>query len=349
MVEINVYKVINQEDVFFSFFGFDEMSFSADTIHRVFEENPDENEFKFNINCDGGSVAEGLRIYDVLRTSGKTFHCNIEGGCHSMAIVLLLAAPKENRTANPNARALVHEVRGGSYDSMTAEQLRSLANEIDIEQNAILDIYTDRTGFDRTELENLMKEEKVRTAQELLKYGFIAKINSYSTNLKTNKMKKPTKQEVLNAADKFLNGLKNLLSPDSVVNYDFKDADGVVLFSTEKENDSLAVGDAASPDGTFTVDDGRTVTVADGAVTEILEASTENSVEVETLQNRIEELENALTEAGTVINDLKNQIGSNYVPAARNTNPKGGKTQQTVEDIKNELREKRNQAKGGKK
>lgn len=347
MIEINVYKPIDKEDVFFKFFGEeDPFSFSADTIHEIFDRNPDEKEFKFNINCDGGLVSEGLRIYDVLRTSGKTFHCNIEGGCHSMAIVLLLAAPKENRTANPNARALIHEVRGGSWDALTADQLRGLADEIENEQNAILDIYAERTGYDRAELETLMKEEKVRTAQELLKYGFISKINTYSTNQKKRTMSKQKKQDVLNAADKFLKGLKNLLSPEEVVNYDFTDADGNVLFSTEKEDDSLEVGDAASPDGTFTLPDGRTVVIADGAVTEINEPEEE---ETENLQNRVEELENALEEAQTIITNLRNELGSGYQAKPRNTNPKGGKQTPTVDDIKNDVREKRNQMKGGRK
>ena len=138
--------------------------FSADAIHKVFDENPEETEFKFHINCDGGVVSEGLRIYDVFALRAKTLHCNIEGGCHSMAIILLLAAPKENRTANPNSRALIHEVRGGSWDFLKADELRTVADEIEREQNAILDIYADRTGYDRAELEILMKEEKMRTA-----------------------------------------------------------------------------------------------------------------------------------------------------------------------------------------
>lgn len=347
MIEINVYKPIDKEDVFFKFFGEeDPFSFSADTIHEIFDKNPDEKEFKFNINCDGGLVSEGLRIYDVLRTSGKTFHCNIEGGCHSMAIILLLAAPKENRTANPNARALIHEVRGGSWDALTAEELRGLADEIENEQNAILDIYAQRTGHDRAELETLMKEEKVRTAQELLKYGFISKINTYSTNQKKGTMSKQKKQAVLNESESFLKRLKNLLSPEEVVNYDFTDADGNVLFSTEKEDDSLEVGDAASPDGTFTLPDGRTVVIADGAVTEINEPEEE---ETENLQNRVEELENALEEAQTIITNLRNELGSSYQVKPRNTNPKGSKQTPTVDDIKNDVREKRNQMKGGRK
>lgn len=262
-----------------------------------------------------------------------------------MAVVLLLAAPKENRTANPNARALIHEVYTTVVDSMTATELRELANAIEVEQNAILGIYADRTGYDRNELETLMKEEKTRTANELLKYGFISKINTYTTNLNSKKMSKKEKNVVLKEANSFLNKLKNLLKGDAV-NYDFTDEDGNVLFSTEKEDDSLEVGDVAMPDGTFELTDGRTVTITDGVVTEIGEKSDEGD-ESEN-EARIEELENALQDAEQIIVDLKNQLQSNHKPANRRTKPQINNNVKTVEELKNEAAEKRRKLKGGK-
>ena len=351
MKEIRVYKVIDKEDIFFSFFGEeDPFAFSADAIHKVFDENPEETEFKFHINCDGGVVSEGLRIYDVLRTSGKTLHCNIEGGCHSMAIILLLAAPKENRTANPNSRALIHEVRGGSWDFLKADELRTVADEIEREQNAILDIYADRTGYDRAELEILMKEEKMRTAQELIQYGFISKINTYSTNLKPkNQMSKPTKtvQELLNQAKELGKKLLNLTEGETV-NFEFKDAEGVVLFTTEKEDDSIAVGDAASPDGTFELPDGRTVVIADGVITEINEPESTNSEQVETLQNTVSQLTDALKEANNMITELRNHVQSNFVATPRTRVPgkQNEKTAQSVEELRNEAKANRLKMKG---
>lgn len=356
MVEINVYKVIDKEDVFFSWMFGEEYSFSADTIHKVFDAHPNEKEFKFNINCDGGSVSEGMRIYDVLRTSGKTLFCNIENGCHSMAVVLLLAAPKENRTANPNARALIHEVRAMTCDVMTAEQLRSLATEVETEQNAILDIYAERTGSERSLLESLMKEEKQRTAQELIDLGFISKINIYTTNSKNKgQMSKP---ELKIKTKNVLQKIMNLLGGE-IVNYDFKDADGNVLFSTDKEDDSLAVGDAVtipdgSTEGTFTLEDGRTVTIAEGKVSEIKEADVTDEKD-----ERIAELENALEEAGEVIaeqeteiTNLKSQVRSKFniaprkaAPGRQNANPNNPDSK----TLKAELKDKRNLAIGGKK
>lgn len=356
MVEIKVYKPIDKEDILWSYFMNEEspFSFSADNIHRIFDENPDETDFKLHINCDGGSVSEGLRIYDVLRTSGKTLHCNIEGGCHSMAIVLLLAAPKENRTANPNARALIHEVRSFIWDNMTAQELREYADEIDMEQNNILDIYAERTGYERSELENLMKEEKVRTAQELIKYGFISKINTYSTNQKkqTKTMANNQKDEVMKEATNFLSKLTNLLKPKNEVdpvNFDFMDADGNVLFSTEQADDTLEVGMVASPDGTFTIEDGRTIVIAGGVITEIQDAMT-NDAEVEELQNRISELENALNESQTVITNLQNKVTSTYNAKGRQTQTQKGVQNgaKTIAELKNEALEKRQQLKGGK-
>jgi len=351
MVEIRVYKAIDKEDIFFSFFGEeDPFSFSADAIHKAFDQYPDEKEFKFNIDCDGGTVSEGMRIYDVLRTSGKTLYCNIEGGCHSMAVVLLLAAPIENRTANPNSRALIHEVRGGSWDMLRAEELRILADAIEVEQNAILDIYTDRTGYDRAQLELLMKEEKQRTAQELINYGFISKINIYSTNLKPkNQMSKnpQTVQELLNKAKALGKKLTNLLEGEAEpVNQDWTDADGKVLFTSEGDEAALVVGCVASPDGTYELPDERTVIVAGGVVTEITEP-TPDATEVENLEAQVTELTNALTEAQNLITELSNHVTSNFVATPRTKSPgKPANKTQSVEELRNDLRDKRNKMKG---
>jgi len=351
MKEIRVYKDIDKEDIFFSFFGEeDPFSFSADSIHKVFDENPEENEFKFNIDCNGGTVSEGLRIYDVMRTSGKTLYCNIEGGCHSMAVVLLLAAPKENRTANPNSRALIHEVRGGSWDMLRAEEMRILADAIEVEQNAILDIYAERTSFDRVELELLMKEEKQRTASELLQYGFISKINIYSTNKKPkNQMSKTaiTVQELLNQTKEFGKKLKNLLEGETEpVNQDWTDADGKVLFTSEGAEADLVVGCVASPDGTYELPDERTVIVAGGVVTEITEPQAD-ATEVENLEAQVETLTNALTEAQNLITELSNHVTSNFVATPRTKSPgKPANKTLTGEELRNQTREKRAKMKG---
>lgn len=346
MLNINVYDTIDKRDVVASMLGLPDFTFNADTLLKVLNEHPDEKEIRLNINCDGGSVNEGLRIYDVLRTSGKEIYTNVEGNCHSMAVVLLLSAPKENRTANQNARALIHEVRAGVSEMLTATELTNIANEIQQEQDAILNIYAERTGHDRTELEALMKKEKVNTAKELQKYGFIAKINQYTTNQKKQEMSEQTKKGILNVAGDFLKKVNQLLQIQPV-NYDFTDADGNVVMSTEKEDDSLAVGDPVmlpegATEGKVELADGRTIVVAEGIVAEIIEPEMGNE-EVANLKAEIETLKNTLAEATNVITDLKNEIGSKETIAPRNVAPKTKvqNVQKTVEEYKNELKNRK--------
>lgn len=272
-----------------------------------------------------------------------------------MAVCLLLAAPKENRTANPNCRALIHEVRACTCDNLTADEAQALADEIRTEQEAILDIYADRTGTDRQKLEELMKAERQLTAEQLKEYGFISKINVYTTNrkkhLRTKNFKEmaKTKNEVISAADNFMKKLKNLLSA-TVVNYDHKDADGNVLFSTEAEDDTLDVGMAASPDGEFELTDGRVVVITDGVIAEIREAEggEGNNDELENLRARVAALEGALTEAENVITDLRNEVGSTYTARNRQTQPQGKPAPKTSTELKNEAKEKLEKMKGGK-
>ena len=341
MIKIRLYNPIanKDNDWWYSWDG-ESGVFSLDYVQKVFKENPDENDFQFNIHCLGGEVEEGFAIYDYLRTSGKNIFMNIEGSCHSMAVTLLLAAPAENRSANPNSVALIHEIQGGAWGSTS--DLQAQASNMKMLQDRMLDIYAERTGTDRTVLENLMKEQKEHNAKELLQLGFISKINSYNTNFKFNAMSKENKT-LVQKAGQLLNRLQGLLGGQPSVNYDFTDDQGNVVFSTEEDDDTLEVGMAASPDGTFTIADGRTVTIEDGVITEIVEAEGEETpAEEETVENlRREntELRNALNEATDLIRDLRKEIKSNYVPARRVNSPNNRGTS-SREDSKKEFREK---------
>lgn len=363
MIEIDIKSDIANKDesIFMEWLGLSE-AFSLDLVKRIFEENRAEKDFKFNIHCRGGSVSEGLAIYDYLRTSGKTLYTNIEGSCHSMAIIMLLAAPKENRTANPNSRSIIHQVRVGLCDYATADDLRAIADDVEKDQKAILDIYADRTGYDRAKLEAIMKEEKERTTAELLEWGFIGKINSYNTNIvitktKTNQNMGNLKKELKEKINSFLGGVEKILNAVKV-NFDFKGEGDTILFSTEKEDDTLAVGDNASPDGTFTLTEATSeypadtvVVVKEGKIESITEPEgAENNAELEAentdLRAENAELRENLTESVNLINELKSQIESSYVPKNRSNrvvvpSKKNNSNNPTAEDLKDEIRQRR--------
>jgi ATP-dependent protease ClpP protease subunit len=351
MIEVNVHSDIAsaQEGQWLAMWGMENAVFSLQTVKDIFANNPNETEFQFNYHCNGGSVSEGFAIYDFIRTSGKTIHSNIEGDCHSMAVTLMLAGAKENRRCNPNASALLHEIRGGNYG--TADEMREAADYMDQQTEKMLNIYVDRTGTDRATLENLLKEEKVRTAEELLQYGFISKINPYTTN----QMAKKTREELealQNKAEGIFLGIKNFLTgkTEAPKTFDFKTADGAVLFTVNREDDAIQVDDVASPDGVYNFDDGRVVTVNEGKITSIeaapeqTEEASVNTEELEELRNQVATLTDLLTQAQTVIAEQKEVITSNYSPAPRVAATKAPKSTEnnakTKEEMKAEVKAK---------
>lgn len=377
MIQIDVHSEIANPRECWCWWDDDFGVFGLDTIKKIVADNPKDNEIQLNFHCPGGSVDEGLAIYDYLRSSGKTIYTNIEGDCHSMAVTLLLAAPLENRSANPNCSALIHEVRSSAW-SVTAEDAQKLSEEIKDAQNKILDIYADRTGRDKSELENLMKEEKVRNATWLKEYGFISKINSYNTNAsEVNSLKNIIKKvqimtKIGEKAQAFLNRMTGKTPEKKLLNYSFKDADGNELFHTDKEDDTIIVGDTASPDGTFTLASdtseykaGTVVVVEDGTVKTITPKEEEtDKVNFAKLTYENEVLQKANEEAQEIINQLLSEnnsleaenislkasleeaknVASSFQPKQRMaTTQLPQKTEETVEDIKKRIRNNRKQ------
>lgn len=368
MIEIDIHNDIANANDLWATWGGEFEVVSLDMFKNILRNNPEEQEIKLNIHCNGGSVSEGFAIYDTLRASGKNIYANIEGDCHSMAIVLLLAAPFENRTANKNCSSLIHNVRGGICGWVSADDCQELAEEIRADQNKILDIYADRTGKDRAELENIMKQEKTWNAEELKEMGFISKINSYNTNSKTQKEDNMTEK-----MNKLVNDVEALLAkvnihfsskPDKV-NMAITDNEGNTLFTTEKEDDTFAVRDVATPNGTFTLDKatsqypvGTVVVIEEGAISSITEPQAEpNTEEIDNLKKENEDLkaelnllksnkanaETLLKETQAQIIELKNQIQSDFTPEPRvgvGAETKKDNKTLTSEERRNEIKAK---------
>jgi ATP-dependent Clp protease protease subunit len=124
--------------------------------------------------------------------------------------------------------------------------------------------------------------------------------------------------------------------------------DGTVL-TVEREEGDPEVGDNASPDGTWLMPDGKTITVEGGVITEITKAEPETEpetdAEVATLKQQVADLTATLKIANDTIDNLKaskmsnadkdtlnkvaalggierlRTMASTYVPAARQNMP----------------------------
>lgn len=253
--------------------------------------NPDDNKVDIQIHCDGGNVTEGWAIYDRLRAlSGKEITCTVVGNAASMATVILMAAPKERRKAYRDAHFLVHNpyiCAWGLDDTMTADQLQQKADDLRAEQDKILNLYVERCGCDRAEMQALMNENKYIDCDRAMEMGLIgstivpatAKANKQINNVINHQNSKAMAEKKIEVKQSLLDkmlcklGLKSMDdAAKSLLGMDLNTADGQTL-TVEREEGAPQVGDKATPDGTFEMPDGSKITVKDGVITEITPAS----------------------------------------------------------------------------
>ena len=335
----------------------------------------DDNRIDVEIHSCGGDCTEGYAIYDALRASGKEISCKVVGTCASMATVILLAAPAERRTAYEHASLCIHNPYADGAllkGKVTPERLESIASDLRAEKEKMLSLYVERTGQAREVLEAQMESDSWFTPEKAIELGFISSIvpaisaKKEVTNQKTIVMGKTEKEVKVQSSllDRLLRKCGYAKIEDvPAVALTLTTSTGEEL-TVEREEGDVQVGDPASPDGEHVLEDGRTVVVQDGVITEIREPSSEDE-DVEALKAQVEELKaendelkkNAKTEddikvlaevekAGG-IDKLKRAAASKYVPAGR-TQTSGKKKEDTkpVSKIEKKLQEIREKRKG---
>lgn len=329
----------------------------------------DDNRIDVEIHSCGGDCTEGYAIYDALRASGKEISCKVVGTCASMATVILLAAPAERRTAYEHASLCIHNPYADGAllkGKVTPERLESIAADLRAEKEKMLSLYVERTGQAREVLEAQMESDSWFTPEKAIELGFISSIVPAISAKKEVINQNPivmgkTEKEVKvqsSLLDRLLRKCGYAKIEDvPVVALTLTTSTGEEL-TVEREEGDIQVGDPASPDGEHVLEDGRTVVVTDGVITEIREPSSDEDVEA--LKAQVEELKaenaelkkNAKTEdeisvlaevekAGG-IDKLKRAAASKYVPSGRVSNA-GNKPQENkpVSKIETMLAEKR--------
>ena len=81
-------------------------------------EDPDKD-IQFYINSPGGSVTDGLMIYDTMKLIKPDVQTICMGMAASMGSVLLAAGTKGKRCILPNAEVMIHQPLGGAQGQAT--------------------------------------------------------------------------------------------------------------------------------------------------------------------------------------------------------------------------------------
>ena len=75
-----------------------------------------EKDISFYINSPGGSVTDGLAIYDTMQYIKCDVSTICMGMAASMGAFLLAAGAKGKRLALPNSEVMIHQPSGDSFD-----------------------------------------------------------------------------------------------------------------------------------------------------------------------------------------------------------------------------------------
>lgn len=155
--------------------GVSSVSASIIVAQLLFLESQDANKDIFlYINSPGGSVTDGMAIYDTMNFIKPDVSTICIGIAASMAAFLLSSGAKGKRFSLPNAEIMVHQPKGGSFGQVSDVEIHA-KRMIAMKQNMnnILSYNCERS---LKEIELATDRDNFMTAAEAVEFGVIDKV-----------------------------------------------------------------------------------------------------------------------------------------------------------------------------
>ena len=134
-----------------------------------------EKDISLYINSPGGSISDGMAIYDTMNYIKCDVSTICMGMAASMGAFLLAAGAKGKRIALPNSEIMIHQPLGGTG--------RAQASDIEIHANHIIrtkkkmnTLLSQMTGQPIEVIEKDTDRDNFMTPSQALEYGLIDKI-----------------------------------------------------------------------------------------------------------------------------------------------------------------------------
>ncbi len=126
------------------------------------------------INSPGGSVTDGMAIYDTMNFIKSDVSTIGMGICASMAAFLLSSGKKGKRYILPNAEVMIHQPLGGAQGQAT--EIKIAAEHILKTKEKLNKILSNNTGKDLSVIEKDTDRDNFMDSNEAFNYGIIDKI-----------------------------------------------------------------------------------------------------------------------------------------------------------------------------
>ena len=139
----------------------------AQLLHLA-NEDPDKD-IQLYINSPGGSVYDGLAIYDTMQYIKPDVQAIGIGLQASMGAFLLSSGAKGKRFVLPNARVMIHQPSSGTKGMVTDQEI-SLRESVRIKE-LLAKIIAKNTGQKLDKVKADMERDFWMSANEAVKYG----------------------------------------------------------------------------------------------------------------------------------------------------------------------------------
>ena len=136
-----------------------------------------EKEITLYINSPGGSVTDGLAVYDVIRLLDAPVRTVCMGTCASMGAILFLAGDK--RQVMEHGRIMIHDPSFGGNRGIGGKKPHEIQSELD-ELNrckeSLARIISERTGKTLEEIYEVTADDTYFSAEEAVEFGLATNI-----------------------------------------------------------------------------------------------------------------------------------------------------------------------------
>ena len=133
-------------------------------------EDPEKDIYMY-INSPGGSVYDGLGIFDTMQHVKPDIHTVCVGLAASMGAFLLAAGTKGKRSSLRHSRIMIHQPLGGARGQ--ASDIRIQADEILYLKERLNTELSERTGKDYDTIKEDTDRDFYMSPNEAVEYGLI--------------------------------------------------------------------------------------------------------------------------------------------------------------------------------
>lgn len=170
VVVMDVFSKLVQERIIFIDEPIDDELANGVIAQMLYLDSINQNRIDIYINTPGGSVYNGLAIYDVAHLIKSPIKTICVGMAASMGAILMLMGTE--RCATKHSRIMLHQPSGGVIG--TADDISITHEEIQKVKKEMYNIVEEKTSL--TDVETLFKNDVWYTAAEALQCGLLTKV-----------------------------------------------------------------------------------------------------------------------------------------------------------------------------